>query len=283
MEWDDIKIFLAAVRAGSYTAAARHLGINRTTVGRRIEALEARLGTELFEYRTTSPYPSQAGMELLITATAMEEAVLGLDARLKGECLQFPTIRLASSAGIASEFMPELAEFQRLNPNIVIELLSEPDPLAAITHRRCDLALAILRTPPKRLDGMEIGTLSQAVYGAKTRASNRPLGWGHEIDQAIPAQWTSANLSGPRAEAARQPSFNSWPALKQAVLAGIGTANLWCFAAQFEPSLERLSPPDPRASYPLWLLRRATFPPSPAQRLLMEYLQTHLAARLRDP
>lgn len=283
MEWNDLKIFLAAVRAGSYTAAGRQLGINRTTVGRRIDALEKSLNVELFHYRTDTPVPTASGLHVLKAATAMEEAVHALEASLKDQHGQFPTVRLASSAGIAIEFMPDLAEFQRTHPHIAIEILSEPDPVDAVTHRRADLALAVLRQPPKRLEGTEVGHLDQTLYGAKQRSSDRALGWGHEIDHAIPAQWTSTNLSGPAAEAVGQPSFNNWSELKQAVIAGIGTASLWCFAADRDDRLERLADPDPKQSYPLWLLRRANIPAGPSLTQLMAFLGDRINSRLRDP
>lgn len=275
-----MKIFLAAVRAGSYTAAGRHLGINRTTVGRRIDHLEKQLGVELFHYRTASPYPTDAGMILLQTATRMEAAVLELDQKLADQSRRFPTIRLSASAGIGSEFMSELAEFQRINPKIPIEILSELDPVDAVTHRRADLGLAILRLPPKHLEGIEVAALHQAQYGAKQRTHDRPLGWGTEMNMAIPAQWTGSNPSGPRAEADGLPCFNNWHELKQAVIAGMGTASLWTFAVQDQDQLEQISEADPRFSFPLWLIRRATFPPSPSLLLLIDFLKTRLSARL---
>lgn len=277
-----MKIFLAAVRAGSYTAAARHLGINRTTVGRRIDFLEKKLGVELFHYRAASPYPTDAGIALLHTATKMEAAVLELETKLGDKSRPFPTIRIATSAGIGSEFIPDFAEFQRLHPKIPLEISSELDPIDAVSHRRADLGIGLLRLPPKHLEGIEIGTAHQALYGAKQRASDRPLGWGHEVDLAIPAQWTSSNLSGPRAEAAGQPCFNNWHELKQAVLAGMGTAHLWTFAAKGDDRLQQLAATEPRFSFPLWLLRRSTFPASPSQIVLMEFLQSQLAARLSE-
>lgn len=280
MEWSDLRIFLAAVRAGSYTAAGRQLGINRTTVGRRIEGLEANLGVELFHETPRGPAPTLAGQRLLAAATAIESEVDALlDAMRQDERPSAP-IRIASSAGIASEFLGDLQQFQLAEPSIAIELLGELDPVDAVTHRRADLGIAILRTPPRRLHGVQVAQLSQAPFGLRGRVTDRPLGWGHEVDSALPGQWTSANPSGEMAEAAGNPSFNNWPQLKQAVLAGFGTASLWCFAADAEPTLERLAAPDPRFDYPLWLLHRAKTPPSQALRRLMAFLDQRLSARL---
>jgi len=82
MEWSDLKIFLAAVRAGSYTAAGRQLGVNRTTVGRRIDALEAALGVELFRETPRGHEPSRDGEHLLAAATRIERELGELTERL---------------------------------------------------------------------------------------------------------------------------------------------------------------------------------------------------------
>jgi DNA-binding transcriptional LysR family regulator len=75
-------------------------------------------------------------------------------------------------------------------------------------------------------------------------------------------------------------TFNTWPQMKQAVLAGFGSAVLWCFAADAEPALRRLAPPDPRHDCPLWLLHRAKAPPGPALQALIAFLHARLPARL---
>ena len=280
MEWSDLKIFLAAVRAGSYTAAGRQLGVNRTTVGRRIDALEAALGVELFRETPRGHEPTLDGEVLLASATRIEREAEKLVSSLGDSSCAAAPIRIASSAGLAIEFLEELRRFQEREPSICVELLGEIDPVDAVTHRRADLAIAVLRIPPRRLHGVQAGSLAQARYGLKGRASLPILGWGHEIDSAVPGQWTSANPAGDAAENGRHPAFNSWPQLKQAVLSGIGSASLWCFAADTEASLERLAPPDPRHEYPLWLLRRAKIPPGSGLDRLIDYLAGVLGARL---
>ncbi|MBV9248549.1 MAG: LysR family transcriptional regulator, partial [Acetobacteraceae bacterium] len=55
LEWDDLRVFLAIARHGSLTAAARALRVTQPTMGRRLEILEERLGTRLFERRPTGP------------------------------------------------------------------------------------------------------------------------------------------------------------------------------------------------------------------------------------
>lgn len=282
MEWSDLRIFLIAVRTGTYTAAARQLGVNRTTVGRRIEALERAAGHALFIHGPTGHEPSAEGRRLLASAARIEAEIDGLRAALELGDVRPDSIRIASSAGIASEFLPEIAAYQREEPGTTIELVGAIDPLEAVTQRRADLAIALVRRPPRRLTGVEIGTLLQADYVRKGGDRNLLLGWGREIEAAIPGQWTTANPTGDDAEETCAARFNAWPQLKQAVLAGLGRAALWCFVADAEPGLERLSAPDPRHGGTLWLLYRAGTPPSPRLRALLVFLERTLRDRIGE-
>ncbi len=281
MEWSDLEVFLAAVRTGSYTAAGRLLNLNRTTIGRRVDALEAALGVPLFMETPLGHAPTQAGARLLAAAEKIEHEVAAMTADIGAIARGGDPIRIASTAGIAWEFLSEITAFNRANPNVAIELLGELDPLDAVTHRRADLAIALVRSPPLRLSGIEVGNLSQAVYGKRGLRDLAPLGWGYEFAAALPGgSWTTANPAGETAQQAGLTTCNSWPQLKQSVLAGLGTASLWCFAADREPTLERLAPPDARHNSPLWLLHRAKAPPGRNLRRLIAFLQDTLASRL---
>lgn len=280
MHWDDLRYYLAAVRTGSYTAAGRQLGVNRTTVGRRIEALEEALGIALFHDTPLGHEPTAQGADLLETAARLEAEVNALRTRIAPAQQHKGHVRIASSGAIASEFASELLTFRKEMPGVSLELLGDLDPIDAVTCRRADLGIAIVRTPPRRLQGVKVATLAQARYALRGGERERFLGWGHALDAAQPGQWTRANPSGEEAEALGLDTFNAWPQMKQAVLLGFGTAKLWCFAADNDPRLERLEPPDPRDTYPLWLLHRGKAPPSHALGRLVEYLCIALQRRL---
>lgn len=273
-------MFLVAVRSGSYTAAAPLLGVNRTTVGRRVAELEAALGLTLFRDTPGGYEPTPEGALLLGTARRIEAEVERLRAALGSHDPVASPIRIASSAGLAAEFLPELAAFQRERPAVAIELSGALDPLAAVTERRADLAIALTRSPPRRLAGVRVGVLAQAPYARHEGAADRALGWGHEVEQALPGGWTAANPVRPGRPAPGDASFNSFPALKQAVIAGLGRASLWCFAADPEPALVRLAHPEPRWSAALWLLHRAAAPPTAAMAELIAFLETAIARRI---
>lgn len=286
MEWSDLEVYLAAVRTGSYTAAGRLLKVNRTTIGRRVEALEKALGLPLFEYSPLGPSPTPAGARLLKAAEAMEREVAAMMAEIAIPSAIEPPVRIAGSGGLAAEFLPELASFRRAHPQVPVELLGELDPVEAVTQRRADLAIALVRSPPLRLAGIQLGVVRQAMYrkaGAGSEALP-PLGWGFEFGAAIPGgNWASANPSGEAAQTAGLATCNSWGGLKQAVLAGLGQASLPCFVADAESELVRVSEPDTRHDCPLWLLHRAKAPPGPGLARLIEHLRHALAARIAQP
>ena len=281
MEWSDLEVYLAAVRTGSYTAAGRLLGVARTTIGRRVEALERALGVPLFEQTPQGYASTPAGARLLAAAEAIEREVGAMLAEIGAAGRPEAPIRIAGSGGIAAEFLAELASFRRARPGIPLELLGELDPVEAVTQRRADLGLALVRSPPLHLAGTRIGTLAQAVYGRRDSPGLAPLGWGYAFAAALPGGgWRTANPGADEAQQAGLATVNSWLELKQAVLAGIGRASLWCFAADAEPSLERLSAPDPRHEATLWLVHRAKAPPGPALRAVIADLGRSIAARI---
>ena len=106
LDWDDLRYALAIGTAGSLAGAARTLGVNHTTVLRRLDALEARLGTRLFDRQRGGYQPTEAGLALVEQARHMatradevERQVLGRLTRLHRRA---PFARLAVSGGAAA-------------------------------------------------------------------------------------------------------------------------------------------------------------------------------------
>ena len=79
MDWDDLRFFLAAGRSGTLTEAAAHLGVNQTTVTRRLRSLQGGLRTRLFERQPTGLAPTPTGEEVLSAAEQIEEILMGLE------------------------------------------------------------------------------------------------------------------------------------------------------------------------------------------------------------
>src|SRR6266849_466735 len=77
-DWNDLKHFLAFARQGSTVAAAKMLGVNQSTVHRRLAELEKCLGRRLVERNLTGYRLTELGEELRPYAERVEDAVTAL-------------------------------------------------------------------------------------------------------------------------------------------------------------------------------------------------------------
>lgn len=100
MEWSDVRIFLAVVRAGTLGGAARALQLSHPTIGRRLRALEQAVGHTLFQRTANGFVPTDEGAGIVALAEQMEEGALAMERRLAGreEKLQ-GSLRISSAAG----------------------------------------------------------------------------------------------------------------------------------------------------------------------------------------
>lgn len=144
MDWDNLKVFLAVARAGQLSAAGRRLGLNHTTVSRRLDALEAALGVLLFERRPSGASITGAGERLLPVAERIETEVMGAAELLAAEADAVTgTVRIGAPDGLGNLFLAgELGTLTRLHPDLVLELVPLPRAFS-LSRREADLAIAL--------------------------------------------------------------------------------------------------------------------------------------------
>src|SRR5271163_3519060 len=125
IDWDDVRYFLAAARGGSVRAAAAHLGVNHSTVLRRIAQLEERLGARMFEKLPSGYRLTEAGEEVLELADQMEASSHQLETRVFGRDQSVRgLLRVTLAPTLATHLlMPDFANFARLHPEIEMEIL----------------------------------------------------------------------------------------------------------------------------------------------------------------
>ena len=103
MDWSDLRTVLAIVRGGGLSGAARDLGTKHSTVFRRLEAIETRLGVKEFERGRAGYRPSAHGDVIADAARAMEEAALAAERRVQGaDARMTGTSRIATSGSRAT-------------------------------------------------------------------------------------------------------------------------------------------------------------------------------------
>lgn len=130
-EWSDVRVFLAVMRQGSTLAAARVLGMNQTTVSRRIDVLEHSLGLKLFEKTTRGAVPTSDATALMDDAESIERCAAGFAKTANSlRDAQTNTIRLtAISDAFNDQFAAILEEFKTRHGNVQFELLSREERL----------------------------------------------------------------------------------------------------------------------------------------------------------
>lgn len=170
MNWDDTRIFLALTRTPSLRAAARSLGIDQATVGRRLNALEAELGAKLFLRAKDGYLLTAAGETALAAARRMESAALDLRAKIEGQD-DNPggLVRVTSSDSIAIEFLlPAVERLQQRWPTIRVDLEISTQVLS-LTRRQADIAFRNVRPESPdlvvcRVAAWPVGLFASATY-----------------------------------------------------------------------------------------------------------------------
>ena len=126
MDWGDLRVFLAIARHGTLGAAGRKLGQSQPTMGRRLRALERSVGQTLFQRTGEGFVLTDEGAGVLGHAERMEDEALSMERQLAGRDHHFDgMIRLSSSDWFGVHILtPVFAEFARLQPHVVVELIT---------------------------------------------------------------------------------------------------------------------------------------------------------------
>ena len=128
--WDDLRLFLAVARAGTLSGAAREIGVNHSTVFRRIGAFEDTLGVRLFDRLPNGYALTAAGEEMHESALRVEEEIAALDRRVTGQDLRLSgMVRITTVDMLAQGLLPRhLLAFRRAYPGRLYDASRSPLP-----------------------------------------------------------------------------------------------------------------------------------------------------------
>jgi DNA-binding transcriptional LysR family regulator len=167
MDWDDARFFLAAARAGQLSAAARRLGVDHATVGRRISALEAALGARLLERRPTGCTPTRAGERFLEVAERMESEWLRAQGEFaEGQIEMTGAVRIGAPDGFGTLFLaPRLGKLAERHPGLTLQLAPLPRAFS-LSRREADIAVTLERPQEGRLTARKLVDYTLGFYAA---------------------------------------------------------------------------------------------------------------------
>lgn len=279
LDWDDLRFALALAGAGSLAKAARILGVDHTTVGRRVEAVERSLGTPLFT-RTAAGYALTAdGARLLDPLRAVEEAVHAVQrAAVPRTGGLTGTVRVTSPETFGATWLaPRLAEFGLAHPHLVVELAASGRVLD-LGRGEADIAVRFFRSQPQNLVVRRVGDVRYGLYASPAYLTRHPYRGdlaGHRVlappPPCLEATWLAA-LGGTA-------SYLSELTIALAAAAAVhgGITVLPRYLGDGDPRLERLPRPD-EPTEAAWLTVHDDLRDTPRIRALLDFLADAFAA-----
>lgn len=290
MNWDDLRFFLAVAGAGSLSGAGQQLGVNTTTVLRRVASLEEDLGARLFERERTGYRLTAAGEKLVDALEPVDRRLSALprDFAATGEGNE-GTVCLSASDVLASHIIaPGLMGFRESHPGLELELVTDPRiggvggaPRIGNLMKDVDVALRAARPTQGDMLMRKVGDMAYGLYASPVylEAQGRPeqmsdlvghdvIGFPHAEMPLGPVWWMS------RAEKPARVAFrsSSVAARAEAARLGLGLAALPCIYGDQESELTRVFGPDLLGALELWLMARNDLAQVAHVRAVMEYL-----------
>lgn len=286
MQWNDLSVVLAICRAGTLAGAARALGQNHSTVFRRINAIEEKLGVRFFERLPQGYAMTDAGEIAMRAAERIDDEVLGLSRKLIGQDLRLQgTIRLTAPEGI-SRFLigPAIYEFCKQHPDIRVHMAVTSSSLQ-LERREADLAVRVTTTPPDSSLGRRVCGFRVARYATRNYLEQNPHGQLELYDWLVSEDsynWLSEALAkkGIRTPVKKVMISNHAQILIDAVKQDLGVLQLPCFWGDSEAGLVRLDDSPEDMMKELWLLTHEDLRNTARVRALMTFLHQALQPKI---
>lgn len=285
LAWDDFRLIKAIIDARSLPAAAVRLGLNHSTVFRRLGQIEAGLGLKLFERHRSGYVATPAGEEMAALAERVDNDISAFALRLAGQEIKpAGDLRVTTNDTLLVDLLtPIFAGFLKTCPDIRLDLLLGNQALN-LSKRDADVAIRATDKPPETLVGRRAARIAWALYG---QADAFPSGQSQPMDPFWAMRWVSLGEQFGMFRAVREVlehvpperivyRLNTVLGLAEAVEAGIGIGFLPCFIADRRPGLSRLAPPQQDLAADLWLLTHPELRHSPRVRLFLDYLAVEI-------
>lgn len=285
---DDMLILLAVGRTGRYVTAAEQLGINHTTISRRIAALEQAIGARVLVRVGSSWELTDRGRAVLVAAEAVEAAVHsvgstpGRPPRLAG------VVRISATDGFSAYIAaPAAAQVQREHPDVAVEIVATTRR-ASLQRSSVDIEVVVGEPTVRRALAIRLGDYSLGLYGSRpyladhgTPASvdelaDHPLVYFIDSMLQVDDLDLAANFMPTMRESVS--STNVFVHV-EATRAAAGLGLLPCFMADRWPDLVRVLPDtiSPRLSY--WLVSHAETLRRPEVSAVVEALREQVSAQ----
>jgi DNA-binding transcriptional LysR family regulator len=249
-DWNALQSFLAIVRSGRLTLAAKQLGVDHSTLSRRIADLERTLQVRLFDRQPGGYTLTPQGEALLDSAQAMESTALDILTNVAGSSLKIAgTVRIGAPDGFGTHFLaPRLGKLGQTHPDLQIQLVTLPR-IFSLSKREADIAIGLAPPAEGRLYTRKLTDYELGLYGSRDYCArhdpilsvadlkrHRFIGYIEDLIYAPELDYL------PLISREIHPFFSSSNLLVQlrATLDGYGLCVLPCFMAGEDRRLERI-------------------------------------------
>lgn len=287
LSWTDFHIVLVVAQQGSVAKACAPLGMTHSTLLRKLESIEVRLKTRLFERVRGRYTPTVAGHEIEQAAREFEPIARAAETRVLGQDLR-PSgrVRVSVAPVVIDHLLPPiLAQFASAFPEVQIELAGTREH-ASLRRREVDVAIRVSDTVPDWLAGRRLVELTFKVYGRRRGRAATPIRAIEDL--VLERRWIGFERD------ARDLKFDRWLATEvpdecvvlrvdgfshalMMVLAGLGIAVLPSFLEARVPDLQPLSGPIVALQTPMWLITHPELKNTTRVQVLMRALGPALA------
>jgi molybdate transport repressor ModE-like protein len=292
-DWNDVKALLAVARGGSTAAAARELGVNQTTVARRLEALERDLDVRLVERSQTGASLTDAGLGLVAECEAMERAALALRQKVEAHRRGVSgVIRVTLSEMIAAAAItPLLPEFHQLYPDVTLELVVT-DAMLDLERGEADVAFRGARElPDSNLVARKVSETDWTLYCSRDYAGRVGLPAGPaDLKDHVVIGGTDEPQTIPGLRHFLEAAPGVTPTIKStsmtnlfaSVRAGLGIGPMPSILADADPDLIQVFAPLPNSRAGTWIVTRPELKDAPRVRAFIDFFVPRITALTRQ-
>ncbi|CZF82624.1 HTH-type transcriptional regulator CynR [Grimontia celer] len=282
LDWSDIPYVLAVCDSGSLSGAARAMKVNHSTVFRRIEGVESKLGVRLFERVPRGYVMTTAGELFYEKAKRLREGLIDIESHLGGQDLRLEgVLSVTTTDSILHWLTPLIQQFQTQHSAVELRLITEVRALD-LMQRDADIALRPTNNPPEHWVGKNLMTLSYTAYAhrdywqsVKDKPDNqRWICLSEELTQSPMNKLTRKLMS----EGAPTTVANSVMGVFELVKGQLGIGVLPCYLGQLSDELVEVIESDPIHDGQLWLLAHPDVRRSARVNAFFEFVSQHISA-----
>lgn len=279
---DQLMAFLAVIREGNTVAAARRLSLDHSTVSRRLSALEAALGTRLFDRSPRGLAPTAAATALLGNAERVERELIMAAGSVGQRDTQISgSVRLATPEMFGTHLVaPHIPELRERFPDLMLELAPETRTIS-LSRREADIAITVRQPPRGRLIARRLVDYRLGLYASPAYLDRHPpIRLRTDLSQHNFVSYVDELLDFPELLAINQAKLDgkivfrssSSAAQQAAVAAGTGIGMLHVFAAQPDSRLQRVLADEIEARRTYWLVFHSDLQRVPRIRAVTDFL-----------